>query len=429
MNILIIGSGGREHTIAWKISQSPLCEQLYIMPGNAGTAAIAKNVDISVSDFARIGQFVHDKHVDLVVVGPEAPLVDGIRDYFMADPELTKVGFIGPDKKGALIEGSKDYAKLFMNKYGIPTAGFRTFTAHELPSAKEYIRSKTPPVVLKADGLAAGKGVLICKSVEEAEASIEHMLIDKRFGKAGEKVVVEDFLDGIEVSVFLLTDGKDYVLFPEAKDYKRIRDNDQGPNTGGMGSVSPVNFADNIFMKKVEHRIIVPTIEGLIREGIEYKGFIFLGLININGDPYVIEYNVRMGDPESQVVIPRIENDFLQLLRAAAGGTLANEHVVLSPEYAVTVVMASEGYPGSYAKDKKIRGLEKVNEALVFHAGTRFDNGENIVTNGGRVLAVTGRGTDLKEAIDEAYTGTSKITWDGVQYRRDIGQDLLKLEK
>ena len=429
MNILVLGSGGREHTIAWKISKSPLCHNLYIVPGNAGTAVFAQNVDILATDFRKVAHFVLEKNIDLVVVGPEAPLVEGIRDYFNADPKLKKIGFIGPDKRGAMIEGSKDFAKKFMNKYGIPTAGFRTYSAENILDAKKYIQSLNPPIVIKADGLAAGKGVLICKSNEEALASIDSMLIDKKFGKAGEKVVIEDFLDGIEISVFILTDGKDYVLFPEAKDYKRIRDNDQGPNTGGMGSVSPVNFADKIFMEKVEQRIIKPTIDGLISEGIEYKGFIFLGLINVKGDPFVIEYNVRMGDPESQVVIPRIENDFVQLLRAAAQGTLAAETVQFSPDTAVTVVMASAGYPGNYEKGKKILGLDTIEEAFVFHAGTRIDSEKNIFTNGGRVLAVTGKGRGLEKAIVSAYKNASRISWEGVQYRSDIGQDLLKLEK
>jgi phosphoribosylamine--glycine ligase len=429
MNIIVIGSGGREHTIAWKISQSPLCDNLYLLPGNAGTAGFAQNVAVSASDFAQVGEFALNNQVDLVVVGPEAPLVDGIRDFFNADPRLRDIGFIGPDKKGALIEGSKDFSKKFMVKYGIPTAGFKTFTVDDLSAAKDYIRSQDPPIVLKADGLAAGKGVLICKTIEEAEASIESMLRDKMFGKASEKVVIEDFLDGIEVSVFILTDGKDYVLFPEAKDYKRIRENDQGPNTGGMGSVSPVNFADKIFMDKVEERIIKPTIKGLGKEGIDYKGFIFLGLINIKGNPFVIEYNVRMGDPESQVVIPRIENDFVQLLSAAAQGTLENEKVQFSSDTAVTVVMASGGYPGNYEKGKEIHGIDSVKEALVFHAGTKYNAEKHILTNGGRVLAVTGKGSNLQNAIDTAYVNVSKISWEGAQYRRDIGQDLLKLEK
>jgi phosphoribosylamine--glycine ligase len=429
MNIIIIGSGGREHTIAWKISQSQLCKNLYIIPGNAGTACFANNVNISTSDFVKLGQFVQANKIDLVVVGPEAPLVDGIRDYFNSNPHLKDVGFIGPDKRGAMIEGSKDFAKMFMQKYGIPTAGFKTFTAADISDAKDYIRSLDPPIVLKADGLAAGKGVLICKSREEAVASLEKMLIGRLFGEAGEKVVVEDFLDGIEVSVFVLTDGRNYLILPEAKDYKRIGDNDQGPNTGGMGSVSPVHFADKIFMGKVEDRIIRPTIDGFLEEGIEYKGFIFLGLINIKGDPYVIEYNVRLGDPESQVVIPRIQNDLLKLLSATAEGTLGKETVQFSNDTAVTVVMASGGYPGSYEKGKQILGLDDVGEALVFHAGTIFDETHNIRTNGGRVLAVTGKGSNLQNAIDTAYSNISKIYWEGVQYRSDIGQDLINLDK
>ena len=429
MNIAVIGSGGREHTLAWKISQSPLCDQLYLLPGNAGTSSFAQNVDISTSDFEKVGQFILDKNIDLVVVGPEAPLVEGMRDYFKSNSALNRIQFVGPDQQGAMLEGSKDFAKKFMQKYRIPTAGFKTFTSDTLSEAKAYIQSKEPPIVLKADGLAAGKGVLICKTREEAISSIESMLVDNMFGKASEKVVIEDFLDGIEVSVFLLTDGSDYVIFPEAKDYERIRDNDQGPNTGGMGSVSPVNFADKVFMDKVEERIIKPTVEGLKEEGIDYKGFIFLGLINIKGDPFVIEYNVRMGDPESQVVIPRIENDFVKLLSATAKGTLAKENVTFSQDTAVTVVMASAGYPGSYEKGKVISGFEAANEALVFHAGTKLNDDGEIVTNGGRVLAVTGKGPNLKEAIEKAYKNVKKITWEGAQFRNDIGQDLLKLEK
>ena len=429
MNIAIIGSGGREHTLAWKISQSPLCDQLYLLSGNAGTSIFAQNVDISTSDFKKVGQFILDKNIDLVVVGPEAPLVEGMKDYFKSDSALSRIQFVGPDQQGAMMEGSKDFAKKFMQKYRIPTAGFKTFTSDTLSEAKAYIQSKEPPIVLKADGLAAGKGVLICKTREEAMTSIESMLVDNMFGKASEKVVIEDFLDGIEVSVFLLTDGSDYVIFPEAKDYKRIRDNDQGPNTGGMGSVSPVNFADKVFMDKVEERIIKPTVEGLKEEGIDYKGFIFLGLINIKGDPFVIEYNVRMGDPESQVVIPRIENDFVKLLSATAQGTLATEKVTFTQDTAVTVVMASAGYPGSYEKGKVMSGFEAATEALVFHAGTKLNDDGEIVTNGGRVLAVTGKGPNLREAIETAYKNVKKITWEGAQFRNDIGQDLLKLEK
>jgi len=429
MDIAIIGSGGREHTLAWKISQSPLCDQLYLLSGNAGTASFAQNVDISTSDYEKVGEFMLEKNIDLIVVGPEAPLVEGIRDYFKAHPELNRIQFVGPDQQGAMMEGSKDFAKKFMQKYNIPTAGFKTFTVDNLPEAIAYIQSKEPPIVLKADGLAAGKGVLICKSREEAQSSIESMLVNNMFGKASEKVVIEDFLDGIEVSVFILTDGNDYVIFPEAKDYKRISDNDQGPNTGGMGSVSPVNFADKVFMDKVEERIIEPTVDGLKEEGIDYRGFIFLGLINIKGDPFVIEYNVRMGDPESQVVIPRIENDFVKLLSATAQGILGDEKVTFSQDTAVTVVMASAGYPGSYEKGKIIAGFEAASKALVFHAGTKLNDDGNIATNGGRVLAVTGKGSNLKEAIETAYDNVKKITWEGAQFRNDIGQDLLKLEK
>ena len=428
MNILVIGSGGREHTLAWKIKQSSDCEQLYVMPGNAGTDKIALNINIPNSDFESIGQFVKDHEIGLVVVGPEAPLVEGIRDYFNRDDKLRKIPFIGPDKKGAMLEGSKDFAKNFMKQYGIPAAVSETFTAEALEDAKTYIKQQTLPVVLKADGLAAGKGVLICQTYEEALESIDKMLAGRMFGEASNKVVVEDFLDGIEVSVFVLSDGTDYVMFPEAKDYKRIGEQDTGPNTGGMGSVSPVNFADAKFLEKVEKRIVIPTINGLKSEGIDYKGFLFIGLMNMGGDPYVIEYNVRMGDPESQVVIPRIKNDFANLLTAAGKGELGKIAIEIDPSTAVTVVMAAGGYPGSYEKGKEISGLEDINGATVFHAGTRRDQGKT-VTNGGRVLAVTATGDSLQAALENTYQQVAKIRWQDMQYRKDIGQDLLKLEK
>jgi len=429
MNVLIIGSGGREHTLAWKIKQSPLCNRLYVLSGNAGTEEIAENLDISFSEHDKLKKFVIDKDINLLVVGPEAPLVEGIRDNFEADPDLQEIMFIGPGREGAMIEGSKDFAKQFMRKHRIPTADSFTFTPDQLSEAKVHIRKIPVPIVVKADGLAAGKGVIICQTREEAEQAIDNMLVRGVFGKAGSKIVIEEYLKGIELSVFLLTDGKNYVIFPEAKDYKRIGENDTGPNTGGMGSVSPVIFADPSFMQKVEERIIQPTIRGLSNDGIKYIGFIFLGLMNVNGDPFVIEYNVRMGDPESQVVIPRIKNDFVKLLTAASKGELNQHRINVNRDTAVTVVLASGGYPGSYEKGKVIKGLDRVQNAIVFHAGTKTDGSSQTVTQGGRVLALTGLGRDLKDALKITYSEINKIQWEGMQYRKDIGQDLLKLEK
>ncbi|MFC2123997.1 phosphoribosylamine--glycine ligase [Bacteroidota bacterium] len=427
MNVLIIGSGGREHTIAWKIHQSPNCQNLFVAPGNAGTQTIATNVNISPSDFGAIEEFVIKNKINLVVIGPEAPLVDGIRDYFESTELLRDIPFVGPTKKGAMLEGSKDFANQFMANHNIPTAGSRTFTVKDLDEAYDYIEKQNLPVVLKADGLAAGKGVLICPTHEEAKDNIREMLEEKKFGSASEKVVIEDFLNGIELSVFVLTDGKDYVLLPEAKDYKRIGEHDTGPNTGGMGSVSPVNFANTTFLQKVENRIIKPTIQGLQKDEITFNGFIFIGLMNVNGDPYVIEYNVRMGDPEAQVVLPRIKSDFLELLNLTATGNLNNYILQVDPDTAVTVIMASAGYPDNYEKGKVINGLNVVNNATVFHAGTRINDENEVETNGGRVLAVTGIGNTLESALNEAYEGIERISWDGLVYRKDIGQDLLAL--
>jgi phosphoribosylamine--glycine ligase len=427
MNVLIIGSGGREHTIAWKIHQSPNCKNLFVAPGNAGTQTIARNVNISPDNYEAIEEFVIENEINLVVVGPEAPLVAGIRDYFESRESLKDIPFVGPSKKGAMLEGSKDFANKFMEKYNIPTAGSKTFTEADINEAFSYIDNQDLPVVLKADGLAAGKGVLICSTHQEAKDNIRDMLIGKKFGSASEKVVIEDFLSGIELSVFILTDGKDYVLLPEAKDYKRIGENDTGPNTGGMGSVSPVSFADTEFLHKVENRIIKPTIQGLQEDEIAFKGFIFIGLMNMNDDPYVIEYNVRMGDPEAQVVLPRINSDFLDLLYLTGTGNLKNYGMKVDPDTAVTVIMASGGYPGSYEKGKIISGISSVDNAIVFHAGTRINESNEIVTNGGRVLAVTGKGYSLENALDEAYKGIGKISWEGVTFRKDIGQDLLAL--
>ncbi|MEQ8362590.1 MAG: phosphoribosylamine--glycine ligase [Cyclobacteriaceae bacterium] len=425
MNILIIGSGGREHALAWKIKQSKHCGDLYVAPGNAGSAGIAQNVAIDVEDFDKLGQFAKDKHIDLIVVGPEAALVKGIRDYFEADSTLDKILMVGPGKSGARLEGSKDFSKQFMVRNGIPTGKAKTFVASQLTEAYSYIDKIKPPIVLKADGLAAGKGVVISPTVADAKNVIREMLEDKKFGDASSKVLIEEFLDGIELSVFVMTDGKNYAILPEAKDYKRIGEKDTGPNTGGMGAVSPVVFADAAFMKKVEEKVIKPTIAGLSKENIPYKGFVFIGLMNIDGEPFVIEYNARMGDPETQVVLPRIDTDFVELLVATAKGELTSKPVPQKKEVAMTIVMVAEGYPGSYGKGKVIDGLDKTEGGLVFHAGTK-DNGNDVVTNGGRVLAVTGTGATLNEASEEAYKAVSRIQWDGLYFRKDIGEDLKK---
>jgi phosphoribosylamine--glycine ligase len=424
MNILLIGNGGREHALAWKIIQSPRCSKLYVAPGNAGTALVAENVTISVDDFQELGKFCQDKNIELVIVGPEAPLVKGLRDYFESNPWLKDILIVGPGKIGAQLEGSKDFSKQFMLRNGIPTAKAKSFTVAEIDQAFEYISTCKPPIVLKADGLAAGKGVIISISQTEAKAELKDMLVNKKFGKASEKVLIEEFLNGIEVSVFVLTDGKDYVILPEAKDYKRIGDGDTGPNTGGMGAVSPVAFASGDFMKKVEQLVVKPTINGLNREGIDYKGFIFVGLMNVGGQPYVIEYNARMGDPETQAVMPRIKNDLVDLFVAAASGELKNKKIEIDTDYAVTIALVSGGYPGDYEKGKAIRGLDKNGAALVFHAGTKRDSNA-IVTDGGRVLAITGRGKSLQEARETAYARAREIGWDGLYFRSDIGVDLM----
>lgn len=424
MNILIIGNGGREHALAWKIKQSPQCGKLYVAPGNPGTAQIAENVAIAAEDFLKLGQFCLDNAIDLVVVGPEAPLVKGIRDFFEADPKLKNILMVGPGKIGAQLEGSKDFSKQFMIRNNIPTAKARTFQAADLDQAFDYIATCKPPIVLKADGLAAGKGVIISLSQTEAKAVIKEMLVNKKFGEASAKVLIEEFLNGIELSVFVLTDGKDYVILPEAKDYKRIGEGDTGPNTGGMGAVSPVVFATNSFMKRVEDEVVKPTIEGLQKDAIDYKGFIFVGLMNVGGTPYVIEYNARMGDPETQAVMPRIKSDFLELLVAAANGSLSGKTIDIDDQHAVTIALVSGGYPGDYEKGKVISGLHDHAKALVFHAGTK-QHLENVVTEGGRVLAISGKGSSLNEAREKAYETAEQIQWDGLYFRKDIGQDLL----
>lgn len=427
MNVLIIGNGGREHAFAWKIKQSKQCDKLFVAPGNAGTATVAENVAIAVDDFAKLGQFCLDNKIDLVVVGPEVPLVKGIRDYFESNPALKNIALVGPGKTGAQLEGSKDFSKQFMVRNNVPTAKAKTFFPETVNESFSYIDSCTPPIVLKADGLAAGKGVIITEDKAEAKAVIKEMLVDKKFGDASAKVLIEEFLNGIEVSVFVLTDGKDYVVLPEAKDYKRIGDNDTGPNTGGMGAVSPVVFANSVFLNKVEEKVIKPTINGLHKEGIAYKGFIFIGLMNVAGEPYVIEYNARMGDPETQVVLPRIKTDFVSLLFAAATGTLQNTSIETHPEYAVTLSMVSGGYPGDYEKGKAIAGLEKISDAVAFHAGTKSKENA-IVTDGGRVISMMAMGPDLTSAREKAYRGASLLAWDGLYFRKDIGLDLLALQ-
>ena len=424
MNILIIGNGGREHAMAWKIRQSPNCDKLYVAPGNAGTAIVAENVDIGVNDFHKLGRLCQDQSIELVVVGPEAPLVNGIRDYFESDPWLKDILIVGPGKVGAQLEGSKDFSKQFMLRNQIPTAKARTFGVADIEEAFDYITTCKPPIVLKADGLAAGKGVIISLSQAEAKAVIKEMLVNKKFGEASAKVLIEEFLSGIELSVFVLTDGKHYVILPEAKDYKRIGDGDTGPNTGGMGAVSPVAFATRAFMEKVEEKVVIPTIAGLNREAIDYKGFIFVGLMNVGGNPYVIEYNARMGDPETQAVITRIKSDLVDLLSATARGELKDQKLEIDPRHAVTVALVSKGYPGEYKKGASISGLKDETRALIFHAGTKKDSG-SIVTDGGRVLAVTGNGSSLEEAREEAYSIARQISWDGLYFRNDIGTDLI----
>lgn len=425
MNILILGSGGREHAFAWKIAQSSQCTKLYIAPGNAGTAEIAENVEIGVNEFDEISQFVLDRNIELVVVGPEEPLVKGLVDYLEANPQHRNLKIVGASKEGAQLEGSKDFSKLFMEKYNIPTAAYKTFTSSQATEALAYLETIPAPYVLKADGLAAGKGVIISSDLKEAQQALHDMLVNLKFGDASSKVVIEQFLDGIELSVFVLTDGTDYVILPEAKDYKRIGEGDTGLNTGGMGALSPVPFADKAFMKKVEDQIIKPTVAGLKSESIKYKGFIFFGLIKVNGEPFTIEYNVRMGDPETEVVIPRITSDFVDLLIATADEKLSTATIEITEEAASTVVLVAGGYPEEYEKGKEISGLTEVNDVFVFHAGTRKFNGKTI-TNGGRVITVTALGTDLSNALEKSNKAAQTITWDKRYYRTDIGFDLIK---
>lgn len=427
MNILIIGNGGREHAFAWKIKQGGKCGQLFVAPGNAGTSSIAINLPVKVDDFEGLAKSCLEHAIGLVVVGPEGPLVSGIRDYFEQDPLLREIPMVGPGKDGARLEGSKDFSKQFMLRNGVPTARAKSFSAEEIASALDYVSMCKPPIVLKADGLAAGKGVIISLSQREAREELRQMLVNRKFGEASSKVLVEEFLNGIELSVFVLTDGEHYVILPEAKDYKRIGEGDTGLNTGGMGAVSPVAFADSIFIQKVEERIVKPTIDGLKKEGIPFKGFIFIGLMNVGGEPYAIEYNVRMGDPETQAVLPRIKSDFLDLLLAAATGNMDNVQLEVDDHYAATVVMVSGGYPDKYQKGLEIDGLDGEHETLIFHAGSALSD-SRVVTDGGRVLAVTGLDGSLEGALKKAYTAAEKIRWKAVYFRRDIGKDLIKLK-
>lgn len=427
MNVLILGSGGREHAFAWKISQSKNLQNLYIAPGNAGTANCGTNVNISVTDFEAIKNLVWEKDINLVLVGPEDPLVKGIHDYFLNDEVLKDIPVIGPKKDGAQLEGSKDFSKQFMQKHNVPTAAYATFTKDNLEEGYIFLEKLNPPFVLKADGLAAGKGVLIISDLQEAKTELKNMLVNSKFGNASAKVVIEEFLHGIELSVFVLTDGKNYKILPAAKDYKRIGVGDTGLNTGGMGAVSPVPFANEEFIKKVEEKVIKPTINGLNKEGIDYRGFIFIGLMNCNGEPCVIEYNCRMGDPETEVVIPRIESDFLDLLIGVGNQTLNTKEFLTTKQTATTVVMVSGGYPEEFEKGLVVDGLNNTNDSLIFHSGTKF-NEEKIVTNGGRVFAITSFGNTINEAVNKSFKNAEIINYSNKYYRNDIGKDLINLK-
>ncbi len=422
MRVLLLGGGGREHALAWKINESSRLTKLYVAPGNAGTALIAENVDLKVTDFEALAAFVESKAIDMLVVGPEDPLVEGVRDYFEADGRFEKLMIVGPGKAGAILEGSKDFAKEFMMRHHIPTARYTTVTRENMEEGVRFLKELKPPYVLKADGLAAGKGVLILNELDEAVKEL-NLMLDGKFGKAGNQVVIEEFLKGIELSVFALTDGKTYKILGSAKDYKRVGEGDTGLNTGGMGAVSPVPFADEEFNRKVEERIVRPTIEGLQADGVDYKGFVFFGLMNVGGDPYVIEYNVRMGDPETEVVMPRLKTDILTLFEEMAHGQLEKAAFELDDRFCTTVVLVSQGYPGSYEKGKVISGLDSVEGSIVFHAGTRMD-GDKVLTSGGRVMAVSSFGKTMKEALALSYQNVGKIHFDGMNFRKDIGFDL-----
>jgi len=423
MNILLLGSGGREHALAWKIGKSRKVNKFFIAPGNAGTAEVGKNVDLNISDFGALKAFVLDNDIHMLIVGPEQPLVEGISDYFLLDTSLKKIPVIGPLKAGAMLEGSKDYAKDFMKRHHIPTAKYQSFHRSTLVEGKKFLETLKSPYVLKADGLAAGKGVIILDNLQEAKKTLEEML-NGQFGEASATVVIEEFLEGIELSVFVLTDGKSYKILPEAKDYKRIGEGDTGLNTGGMGAVSPVPFANKVFLNKVEESIIKPTIEGLKSDGIQYKGFIFVGLMKVDDHPYVIEYNVRMGDPETEVVLPRIKSDIVDLLIHTTEGTLDNAVLDINNDTCATVMLVSDGYPGSYEKGKVIKNFNQVKESMLFHAGTK-ESGNGILTNGGRVIAISSYGKDINEALQKSYKNAELIDFEGKNYRKDIGFDLI----
>lgn len=425
MNVLILGSGGREHALAWKIKQSDKIKELYIAPGNAGTVDLGNNLNVNPNDFEAIAQVVENHQIDLLVVGPEDPLVNGICDFFKARKEFKELLIIGPSKEGAMLEGSKEFAKNFMAQFQVPTARYKSFQSHTLQEGEQFLEELNPPYVLKADGLAAGKGVLIINDLAEAKVELRSMLLDEKFGSASKNVVIEEYLDGIEMSVFVLTDGKNYKILPEAKDYKRIGEGDSGLNTGGMGAVSPVPFADKNLMQKIEDRIVKPSVKGINERGFDYHGFLFIGLMIVKGDPYVIEYNVRMGDPETEVVLPRIKSDLASHLMACANGSLNSESVLINEQAATTVMLVSGGYPEAYDKGKEISGIAEVSDATLFHAGTKL-SANKILTNGGRVIAVTAMGENYKEALEKSYRNADRIFFEGKYCRRDIGFDLMK---
>ena len=424
MNILILGSGGREHAFAKKLSESKKLNQLFVAPGNAGTDKIATNLNINPTDFKAVKDTVLENNINMVVVGPEAPLVEGVHDFFLADEDLKNIPVIGPKKDGATLEGSKDFSKKFMQKHGVPTAKYKSFTKKNLSEGIAFLETLEPPYVLKADGLAAGKGVLILNSLDEAKSELKEMVSNNKFGEASSTVVIEEFLKGIELSVFVLTDGKNYKILPSAKDYKRIGEGDTGINTGGMGAISPVPFADDAFLKKVEELVVKPTVKGLEKDGIDYRGFIFIGLMNDKGNPSVVEYNVRMGDPETEVVLPRIESDLLDLFEGVANQTLNEKSFSVTDKTATTVMLVSGGYPEAYEKGKEISGFENVTDSIVFHAGTKLENNK-VITNGGRVMAITSFGNSIEEALEKSYNSIDKISFDKINYRKDIGFDLV----
>ncbi|AUC82934.1 phosphoribosylamine--glycine ligase [Lacinutrix sp. Bg11-31] len=423
MNILILGSGGREHTIAWKLAQSNNCSNLYVAPGNSGTAAIATNVPVSVTDFQAIKEIVLNNHITMVIVGPEDPLVLGIHDFFLEDEMLKNVAVIGPQKAAAELEGSKEFAKEFLFRHNIPTAAYQSFNVNTVEDGYAFLETLNPPYVLKADGLAAGKGVVILEDIDEAKAELKAMLVDAKFGSASTKVVIEEFLDGIELSCFVLTDGKNYKILPTAKDYKRIGEGDTGLNTGGMGAISPVPFADDVFMSKIKERVVIPTINGFQKDNLPYKGFVFIGLIKVGDDPFVIEYNVRLGDPETEVVLPRLKNDLVEVFQAVANQTLDKINIEIDERAATTVMLVSGGYPEAYEKGKEISGIENIEGSIVFHAGAQLKDNK-VVTSGGRVMAITSYGKTYQEAIKKSYQNIEKLHFDKMNYRKDIGFDL-----